>query len=444
MMSLESRERTLADYARIALTLPGTHLPWLVQGRNAALERFAQSGYPTVRDEDWKYTNVSRIERQAFVALTAADADVEGADALLQSLAPDREAGHWLVFVNGRYAPALSRLQPLPDGVVLGSLEQALTQAPEPLQPYLIDRAGQTVFGELNTAFMADGAWLHVPRDTVITQPIHLLFLTTQSGVAIYPRNLLVAESGARATVVEHYAGVENAAYLTNAVTQIFTADNASIEHYKLQQESAQAFHIAGIHAQQKQDSSVESHSISLGALLTRNDITTRFDATGCEVTLNGLYLVGGRQHVDNHTRVDHVSPSGTSNEYYRGVMDGASRAVFNGKVIVHPGAQKTNAHQSNHNLLLSREAEVDTKPQLEIYADDVQCTHGATIGQIDDEQRFYLRSRGIEDAMAQSLLVHAFAHDVIERIRLQSLRQRLEQILFARLPQGERIRELT
>ncbi len=443
MMNLEPRERTLADHARIALTLPGTQLPWLVQGRNAALERFAQSGYPTTREEDWKYTNVSRIERQAFAALAAVDSDATGAEALLKNIAPDREAGHWLVFVNGRHVPELSSLQPLPDGVVLGSLAQALKEAPDALQPYLIDRTGQTVFGDLNTAFMADGAWLHVPRDVVVSQPIHLLFLTTQSGVAIYPRNLLVAESGARATVVEHYAGADDAVYLTNALTQIFTAGNASIEHYKLQQESAQAFHIAGIHAQQKQDSSVESHSISLGALLTRNDITTNFGATGCEITLNGLYLVGGRQHVDNHTRVDHASPSGTSSEYYRGVMDGSSRAVFNGKVIVHPGAQKTNAHQSNHNLLLSRDAEVDTKPQLEIYADDVQCTHGATVGQIDDEQLFYLRSRGIEDAIAQSLLVHAFAHDVIERIRLRSLRQRLEQILLARLPQGERIREL-
>ncbi len=443
MMNPESRERTLADYARIALVLPGTQVPWLAHERNAALERFAQSGYPTTRDEEWKYTNVSRIERQAFMAMAEAVPDAAAAKLLLDKLAPERESSHWLVFVNGRYAPELSSLQKLPEGVVLGSLAQAMEQAPDTLQPYLADRTGQTVFGGLNTAFMADGAWLRVPRDTVVEQPIHLLYLATQSGVAIYPRNLLVAEPGARATVIEHYAGADEAVYLTNTVTQIFTAGNASIEHYKLQQESAQAFHIAGIHAQQKQDSRLESHSISLGGLLTRNDITTTFDATGCDVTLNGLYLVGGRQHVDNHTRVDHASPSGTSHEYYRGVMEGSSRAVFNGKVVVHPGAQKTNAHQSNHNLLLSRDAEVDTKPQLEIYADDVQCTHGATVGQIDDEQLFYLRSRGIEDAIAQSLLVHAFAHDVIERIRVQSLRRRLEQILFARLPQGEKLKEL-
>lgn len=443
MMNQESRERTLTDYARVAATLPGAGLPWLVRERNDALERFAQSGYPTTRDEEWKYTSVSRIERQALVAATDDAGDTAIATAMLAGLELARESSHWLVFVNGRYASALSGIQALPNGVVLGSLADALEHEPKDLESYLCDRNGQTVFGGLNTAFMTDGAWLRVPQDTVIEAPIHLLFLATQSGVAIHPRNVLVAGPGARATVIEHYAGADGAVYLTNAVTQIFAADHAAIEHYKLQQESMQAFHVAGIHAQQKQDSKLESHSVSLGALLARNDITTTLDATGCDVTLNGLYLTDGRQHVDNHTRVDHVAPNCSSREYYRGVMDGASRAVFNGKVMVHRDAQKTNAHQANHNLLLSRDAEVDTKPQLEIYADDVECTHGATIGQIDEQQLFYLRSRGIDDTIAHSLLIHAFAHDVIERIQVQSLRQRLEQILFARLPQGERIREL-
>lgn len=443
MKNPESTERVLADHARVAATLPGAGLPWLAHERSTALERFAQRGFPTMRDEEWKYTNVSRIERQAFVAAAGEAADSAAVTALMERVGVDRQSGHWLVFVNGRHAPAWSSLLPLPAGAVLGSLAQALAQTPEALSSYLADRDGRTVFGSLNTAFMADGAWLHVPPDTIIEQPIHLLFLATQSGVAIAPRNLLVAESGARATVIEHYAGLDEAVYLTNAVTQVFVAGNAALEHCKLQQESIQAFHVAGIHAVQQQGSRLESHSISLGALLARNDITTTFAADGCEATLNGLYLTDGRQHVDHHTRVDHAAPNGSSHEYYRGVMDGASRAVFNGKVIVHPGAQKTNAHQTNHNLLLSRDAEVDTKPQLEIHADDVQCTHGATVGQIDDEQLFYLRSRGIEDAIARSLLVHAFAHDVIERIQVPSLRRRLEQILHARLPQGERIREL-
>jgi Fe-S cluster assembly protein SufD len=236
---------------------------------------------------------------------------------------------------------------------------------------------------------------------------------------------VIVAEDGAQATVIEHYVGIDDAEYFTNAVTDIFAAKNACIDHYKLQQETSNAFHVAGIHAVQQRDSRLASHSITLGGALTRNDITTAFDAAGCEATLNGLYLVGGHQHVDNHTCIDHRQANGTSRENYRGVLDGMSHAVFNGKVIVRPGAQKTNAYQSNHNL--------------EIHADDVKCNHGATVGQLDETQLFYLRSRGIEEAVARKLLVHAFAHDVIERIRVASLRGRLEQILLARLPQDER-----
>lgn len=446
MTTPSAREHTLADFTRIAIALPGMRVPWLAQARHAALYRFAQQGYPTTRDEEWKYTSVASLEKHAFttIASNLASVDDHAAKAVLTNLALDVQESHLLVFVNGHHAPALSRLGKLPYGVILGSVADALERAPDTLRPYLTNERSQTIFGALNTAFMADGAWLHMPRGVAINEPVHLLFITTASDTAIHPRNVIVAEAGSRATVIEHYVGLNDIAYWNNAVTQIFTDADATIEHYKLQQESVRAFHIAGIHAQQQQASRLESHAITLGAALARNDITTAFDATGCEVTLNGLYLVGGRQHADNHTCIDHVAPRGTSHEYYRGVLDGAARAVFNGKVIVRPGAQKTNARQTNHNLLLSRDAEIDTKPQLEILADDVQCTHGATIGQLDDTQLFYLRSRGIEEAMARNLLVHAFAHDVIERIRVQSLRSRLEQILFARLPQGELIRELT
>ena len=444
MKKMQTTEHVLADFARIAIALPGAHAPWLAQLRNNALERFAQQGYPTARDEEWKYTSLAALEKRAFSSITGDGNDGTAAAALCDSLVLDVKTGHLLVFVNGRHAPALSQIGKLPSGVTLGSIAEALERTPEKLEPYLSDVGSQTVFGALNTAFMADGAWLHVPRGVAIDEPVHLLFLTTAAGAGIHPRNVIVAEEGAQATVIEHYAGIEDAAYFNNPVTQIFAAGAAVVEHYKLQQESARAFHIAGIHARQRQASRFESHSVTLGAALSRNDITTMFDAAGCDATLNGLYLIGGRQHADNHTCIDHASPHGSSQEYYRGVLDGAARAVFNGKVIVRPDAQKTNARQSNHNLLLSRDAEVDTKPQLEIHADDVQCTHGATVGQLDDTQLFYLRSRGIEEAMARNLLVHAFAHDVIERIRVQSLRSRLEQILFARLPQGDLLRELT
>ena len=443
---MNAREHTLAEYARSAATLPGAGVPWLARARRSALERFVASGYPDAHDEEWKYTSVAAIEKQGFRAVYPSDTELRAAASLVDQLALDHGAGHLLVFVDGRHCPGLSAPGRLSAGATLTSLGEQLTMAPESLEPYFAEDEQQTIFAALNTVFMADGAYLHLARGTVLEQPVHLLFIATQDGAAgavISPRNLIVAEEGAQATVIEHYAGTNGAVYFTNALTQIFAAANAGIEHYKLQQESTQAFHIAGIHAQQARDSRLMSHSISLGAALTRNDITTAFAATGCEATLNGLYLVGGRQHVDNHTCIDHLEPSGTSHESYRGVLDGYSRAVFNGKVIVHPGAQKTNANQSNHNLLLSKDAEIDTKPQLEINADDVKCTHGATIGQIDENQLFYLRARGVEETMARSLLVHAFAHDIIERIRVTSLRTRLEQILFTRLPQGDLIREL-
>jgi Fe-S cluster assembly protein SufD len=437
-MTSASRDHVLADYARVAPMLPGSRVPWLVRARDAALARFAQTGFPTTRDEEWKYTNVAAIEKRSFTSSLQA----VGREAPLQldALALSR---YRLVFIDGRYSPALSAISSLPAGVTLESLAAALERAPDALERLIGEDSRQTVFGALNTAFMADGAYLYLPRGTAIEEPIHLLFVAGTKDAAIHPRNLIVAEEGSQATVIEHYAGADGLAYFTNAVTQIVAAGNATVEHYKLQQEPVQAFHISGIHAAQGGGSRFLSHSVSIGAAIARNDISTTFDDEGCEATLNGLYLARGRQHVDHHTRIDHAKPNGTSREYYRGLLDGASRGVFNGKVIVHPQAQRTDAHQVNHNLLLSKDAEVDTKPQLEIYADDVKCTHGATVGQLDDAQLFYLRSRGVEEAVARSLLVYAFARDVIERIRIASLRVQLEEMLLSRLPQGERIREL-
>lgn len=447
----DARDHYLADFARVAADLPGADLPWLKRIRHAALQAFSERGFPTRRDEEWKYTSVAAFEEHAFLALNrdavqtdAAHQSSVSAAALARRFALDTGAGYLMVFHNGRYAPSLSSRGILPAGARLASLADALEVAPETLEPYLSNPERQPAFNALNAAFMTDGAYLHLSRGVVLDSPVHLLFLSTGAGGASHIRNVVVAEAGAQATVIEHYAGVDDAVYFTNAVTGIHAAQDALIEHHKLQQESCAAFHVAGIHAVQQRGSRLASHSFTLGGALTRNDISTVFDASGCEVTLDGLYLVQGRQHVDNHTRVDHRSPNGTSRENYRGVLDGASHAVFNGKVIVRPGAQKTNAYQANHNLLLSRNAEIDTKPELEIHADDVKCNHGATVGQLDETQLFYLRSRGIDEAVARTLLVHAFAHDVIERIRVTSLRNRLEEILLARLPQAERLGELT
>ncbi|HJV84260.1 MAG TPA: Fe-S cluster assembly protein SufD [Noviherbaspirillum sp.] len=441
-MNIDARSHYLTDFARVVDLLPGAGVPWLARVRKSALDQFAQRGFPTRKDEDWKYTSVAALEKMNFRVEPDGRAHT-GANPLMDRFALASDIGHVLVFHNGRFAPWLSAIGKLPDGARLVSLADALEAAPEALEPYLASEEPQSAFGALNGAFMADGAYLHLKRGTVLEAPVHLLFLSTEPGFANHVRNVIVAEEGAQATVIEHYAGIDGATYFNNVVTRIFAAGNAAIEHHKLQQEGSGAFHVAGIHAVQQRDSRLESHSISFGAALARNDITTAFDGNGCEVTLNGLYLVGGTQHVDHHTRIDHRQPNGTSREHYRGVLEGQSHAVFNGKVIVQPGAQKTNAYQANHNLLLSRDAEVDTKPELEIYADDVKCNHGATVGQLDEAQLFYLRSRGIDEAVARSLLVHAFAHDVIERIRVASLRTRLEQILLARLPQEERIGEL-
>lgn len=442
-MNADARDHYLADCARAARNLPGAHVPWLGRIRSAALEAFAQRGFPTTRDEEWKYTSVAQFERHRFHIVP----DGRGADtaaSLARRFALEHDAAHLLVFHNGRYAPALSAPGRLPAGAVLGSLADALNTAPDSLQPYLASEDQPLAFSALNAAFMADGAYLHLKRDCVLEAPVHLLFIATEAGGASYPRNVIVAEAGARASVIEHYAGADDFTYFTNAVTRIFADANAVIEHHKLQQEAAGAFHVAGIHATQGRDSRVESHAFTLGGALTRNDITTVFDASGCDATLNGLYLVGASQHVDHHTCIDHRHPNGTSRENYRGVLEGRSHAVFNGKVIVHPGARKTNAYQANHNLLLSKDAEIDTKPQLEIYADDVKCGHGATIGRLDETQLFYLRTRGIDEIVARNLLVHAFAHDVIDRIRVASVRTRLEQFLLSRLPQENPMRELS
>jgi Fe-S cluster assembly protein SufD len=432
-MTAESAAPFVADFERVAASLPGAGSASLARLRREALARFAERGIPTRTDEEWKYTRLVPLEKSPF-PLASESAGLAARDDLRPLVMGDL-GGHRLVFLDGRYAPALSAVGEPPAGVRLGPLAEALGRDPGTIERLLREQRHQTVFGALNTAFMADGLYLHLERGAAIEEPIHVLYLTTLRGQAIHPRNLIVAGENSRATVVEHYAGTGAWAYFTNAVTQVFAAEGASIEHYRIEQEGAGAVHVGGVHASQAKASRFLSHSVAFGGELARMDITTAFDGEGCEATLDGLYVAGGRQHVDHHTLVDHAQPHGTSREHYRGVLDGTARGVFNGKIVVQPGAQRTDARQTNHNLLLSVGAEVDTKPQLEIYADDVKCNHGATVGQLDAAQLFYLRSRGMDEAAARALLTHAFARDVIERIRVAALRERLEKLLFARLP---------
>ena len=441
-MTAATRTHYLADHARVAPMLAGAGIAWLTRQRQHALETFARDGLPTRHDEAWRHTSVTDFEANAFHAATTAPNIDAQAKALFDRLTLDKDAAHLLVFHDGHFSPSLSSPGKLPDDVTLQSLAHVLATSPDLAKPWLASMPTVSAFESLNEAFMADGAYLHLKKNVVLKNPVHLMFIATTAGQASYLRNLIVAESGAQATVIEHYVGAPDTLYFTSTMTGIFTQEGASVSHHKLQQESQAAFHMAGLHAVQQRDSRLASHSFTLGGQLTRNDIRTVFDGLACEATLNGLYLVGGDQHVDNHTLIDHQQPQGTSQERYRGILEDRSHAVFTGKIIVQPGAQKTNANQSNHNLLLSNNAEIDTQPQLEIYADDVKCTHGATVGQLDETQLFYLRSRGIDEAQARRLLVQAFAHDVIEPIRVAALRARLETLLLSHLPASELVGE--
>ena len=437
----QARDHFVADFARRSGALPGSGTPWVERMRRLALEQFAATGFPSAREEDWKYTNVEPIARHRFDAPTRpATAITPGQVAALAF--GENTSEHLLVFVDGFFVSSLSRTGTLPRGAVVASLAQMLAREPQRVEPFLADSAAATPFAALNTAFAAEGAFIHVPRGVAIDAPIHLLYLSTSANAVIQPRTIIVAEQDTTATVLEQHSGPDGTTYFTNAVTQVVLGANASLEHYKLQQEGDAAFHVAAIQVRQQRDSRYTSHSLALGGLLARADIGVRLDDTGCECILNGLYVAGGSQLLDHHTRIDHAHPRGTSRQYYRGILDGRSRGVFAGRVVVHKGAQKTDAHLANHNLLLAREAEVDAKPQLEIYADDVKCGHGTTVGQLDDNMVFYLRSRGIPADLARALLTYAFAHDVIGRIRLAPLRARMEDILIARLPEGKLIRE--
>jgi Fe-S cluster assembly protein SufD len=432
-------QRYADDYAALVGRLAGHGVTWVEKLRREALERFRALGLPTLRDEDWKYTNVSAVERKHF-APAATPGEVT-AEQVAGHVFADLDADI-LVFVDGHYAARLSRIGAPPAGATVRPLSAELADGAEWLQAGLGTAPGGSGFDALNTALWSDGAAIRIEAGARLPRPVHLIFVASGGERAAHVRNVIVAGEGAEATVIEHYVGVPGAVALTTAETRLAVGANAAVEHVKLLQEDVKTLHIAAIRAALARDSRFTSHSVAMGAQVARNDIEVRFDGPGAEATLNGLYLAAGRQHVDHHTRIDHAVPRCVSREYYRGILDGHGRGVFNGRVIVHADAQQTDAQQVNNNLLLSRDAEIDTKPQLEIFADDVKCAHGATVGQLDDDMLFYLRSRGIGEATARSLLTYAFANDVLNRIRLEPVRVRLEQALLTRLPEGASIQE--
>jgi len=412
---------------------------WFQPVRRAAMARLTDVGFPTTHDEDWRFTSLTPMLTAVFQPAEDAVASVDA-----QSLARFAFAGSdgpRLVFVNGRFALRLSTLSPLPAGVRAASLAQMLTGDRAALEPHLAryEDFQQEAFSALNTAFLTDGAFVSVPRGTVVEKPIHILYVTVPGAtpIATHPRTLIVTGEGSQASVVEDYVTLGEGAHFSNAVTELAVGDGSVVSHYLIQRESRQAFHVSTLRGQQGRSSSVTSHTVLLGGSITRRNIHPVLAGEGGECLINGLFMSNGRQHMDNYMKVEHASPHCESRQVYKGILDGASHGVFHGRIIVHKDAQKTDAKQTNMNLLLSEDAQIDTKPQLEIYADDVKCTHGATVGQIDDEAIFYLRSRGIPEASARALLLYAFAGDMLQRMKIEPVRRHLEQLVTEWVPQG-------
>jgi len=416
-------ERLLQGQGRTPASSPS----WLSELRGKALERGNALSVPTTRDEDWRFTDPSPLYRAALEAASGA-AQVDAA-AIEPWFIP--EAGSRLVFVDGVFAPHVSLLRP-ESGVVVAALGRALDEHGDRVQSALgrIISGVDEAFSAVNTAWLRDGAVVFVSREREARDPIHLLFLNASPGAAAYPRTLVVAERGGRCTVVEDFTSLHGEVSLTNAVSEIHVGESASVRHIRLQREGTAAFHIGTCGVRVARDGRYSSVSIALGARLSRYNLQVLQAGEGTEFEIDGLALISGRQLADTHSLVDHALPHGRSRQLHKCVVGDAAHAVFNGKILVRPGAQRTDSTQESRNLLLTQRAQVDTKPQLEIFADDVKCGHGATVGQLDAEQIFYLRSRGLSDSSARDLLAFAFAAQVVERIELPSVVRRLEDVI--------------
>jgi Fe-S cluster assembly protein SufD len=409
--------------------LPKSAHAWLNQRRGEALERANALSVPTTRDEEWRFTDLTPLTRLQLRAVQREPA--LALEAAQPYFVP--ESGARLVFVDGVFSPALSE-ETAEGGVHIGTLAAMLARHASALEPWLARLASfeRHLFAALNTAHLRDAAVVIVPRKAACATPVHVVYLATQPDLAVYPRCLVVAETGADCTVVEDYSALTADAYLTNSVTEIAIAPNARIRHVKMQRESARAFHIGTCAVRLAKDATYCSQTISLGARLSRHDLGVTLDGEGGFAQIDGLALIGGRQLADTHTTIDHSKPNCRSVQLHKTIVGDAAHAVFNGKIQVRPGAQLTDSAQESRNLLLSDRATVDTKPQLEIFADDVKCAHGATVGQLDSEQLFYLRSRGLPDRTARNLLTYAFGASVIERIPVRSVVERLERAVMA------------
>ncbi len=415
---------------------------WLFELRQEAFARFVEAGFPTTHDEDWRFTNVAAIAQTEFQP--APQAQVSEGD--LQVLGAAGLACR-LVFVNGRFVPELSRIPELPKGVRLGGLAQELTTNAAAVERHLGGYLNfrRDSFAALNTAFIEDGAYVYIPRGSVVEPPIYLLFVTVSGDavapLAVYPRNLIVAEENSQATIIEDYVSLpgDEAVSLSNTATELVAAESAVVSHYMIVRESRQTFNMSTLRIQQGRSANVATHSVLMGGALVRNNVHPVLAGEGGECLINGLFMATGRQHMDNYMLVEHASPHCDSRQFYNGILNAQSHGVFHGRIIVHKDAQKTDAKQTNRNLLLCDDAQIDTKPQLEIYADDVKCTHGATIGQVDENALFYLRSRGLDDVSAKNLLLQAFANECLDRMHPGPARDHVERLVAEWLPETAR-----
>lgn len=404
---------------------------WLDRLRANAWERFSELGFPTVKDEEWKYTNVAPIARMQLEGLSPAAGEELPAFGVPEA----RESQ--LVFVNGKLRMDLSSVDAIPAGVVAVNLSQAVAGEKGEIVRQYLGRAADYVssgFTALNTAFISEGAFIHIPNNTIVETPIHFVFISDGAERMNFPRVLIVAGENSSATVIESYLSVSDAQYFTNAVVEISLQDGAKLEHYIVQREGGEAFHISTTVAELGANAAYDATALNFGGKLSRHDIRVTMDNEGAECWVDGLYLVTDNQHTDTHSVIDHRKPHCTSHQLYKGILDGRSRAVFNGKIFVRHDAQKTDAMQTNKNLLLSNETRVDTKPQLEILADDVKCAHGAAVGQIEEDEMFYLETRGIHPDLARNLLTYGFAEEVIGKIKIESIKQQLDETVLNRL----------
>jgi Fe-S cluster assembly protein SufD len=421
-MTTTGAQPFVEHYGALEGRLPGAGLPWLTELRKEGLARFATLGLPTPRDESWKYTNLRPLEKVAFGTPNGEAVSIDR----LPSLLPAGASENRLVFVNGYFRADLSHLKSLREGVAISSLTNGLEQFPDTLARHLgqIAAPGEQPLLALNTALSGDGLLLRLGRGAQVKTPIEVIFIgaATERALAYHPRNLIVLEPESQAVVIEHHVSLGSGSTFANSATEIDLGDGALLHHYKMQAEGPEAFHVSTVHARVGRDAHYDSFGMSLGSRLSRNEVSVRLEGQGANCHLNGAYMARDKQHCDNTTVIEHLVPQTSCREVFKGVLDDEARAVFQGRIVVHPDAQQSDGHQLSKAMLLSEKAEIDAKPELEIHADDVKCSHGATAGDLDYDALFYLRSRGLAERPARRLLIEAFLTESIEAIAAEDL----------------------